>query len=67
MTWSDERRKRQSEAIHRWKPWEQSTGAKTPEGKAKAARNAYKGGKRAEQRAIAREIRQLAKLLKGNW
>lgn len=31
--WTDERRKRQSESIHNWKPWTQSTGAKTKEGK----------------------------------
>lgn len=67
MTWTPERRKRQAEAIHRWKPWAKSTGATSPEGKRKTARNAYKGGKRAEQRAIAKEIRQLANLLKRNW
>ena len=29
--------------IQTWKPWKQSTGPKTPEGKAKAAQNANKG------------------------
>ena len=29
--------------IRRWKPWEQSTGPKTSEGKANAAQNANKG------------------------
>ena len=46
-------------AIRRWKPWERSTGPKTPEGKAKAAQNANKGydwfG-----------IRRVAKALHGN-
>ena len=37
--WTQERRQRQREAIQRWKPWEQSTGPRTPEGKATAARN----------------------------
>jgi len=40
--WSDERRARQSEAIHRWKPWQLSTGARTPEGKARSSRNAFR-------------------------
>ena len=31
--WTDEARARQSALIHSWKPWEQSTGAKTAEGK----------------------------------
>ena len=31
--WSAERRQRQREAIQRWKPWEQSTGPRTREGK----------------------------------
>lgn len=31
--WTDERRAKQSAMIHQWKPWEQSTGAKTKQGK----------------------------------
>lgn len=42
--WTPERRARQAMAIHAWKPWTQTTGPRTPEGKAKASRNAYKGG-----------------------
>ena len=42
--WTPERRKKQSEAIRRWKPWNQSTGPKSPEGKAAVARNAWTGG-----------------------
>ena len=42
--WSPERRQRQREAIQRWKPWEQSTGPWTPEGKAKASQNGRKSG-----------------------
>ena len=30
--------------IAQWQPWQHITGAKTIEGKAKASRNAYKGG-----------------------
>ena len=39
--WTYERRAKQHEAIQRWKPWEKSTGPKTPRGKAQAALNAY--------------------------
>jgi hypothetical protein len=42
--WTPERRQRQREAIQRWKPWQQSTGPRSPEGKARAARNAWTGG-----------------------
>ena len=44
MDWTSERRARQAERIRQWKPWERSTGPRTPAGKAKAARNAWKGG-----------------------
>ena len=32
-----------AELIRKWKPWKQSTGPKTPAGKAKVSRNADKG------------------------
>jgi len=54
--WTDERRAGQAEAIRRFRPWEHSTGPRTPEGKAKAPRNAWKGGFRATLRALAREL-----------
>ena len=40
--WTTEQRQRQRELIQRWKPWKQSTGAKTPEGKKRSSQNAYK-------------------------
>jgi len=46
--------------IQQWRPWEQSTGPKSPEGKAKASQNAYKGGWREE----LRELRELGRLLR---
>ena len=38
--WTPERRQRQSELIHHWRPWEQSAGATTQEGKERAKMNA---------------------------
>lgn len=38
--WTPERKKRQAELIHQWKPWERSTGATTPDGKQRAKMNA---------------------------
>ena len=43
-TWTLEQRQKQREAIERWKPWEQSTGPKSAEGKAATAGNAWTGG-----------------------
>lgn len=57
--WTPERRKAQSQAIQRWKPWQQSTGAKTPEGKAKVAKNAFKGGFWADLKALKKQTNAL--------
>ena len=54
--WTSERRAQQSAAIRRWQPWAKSTGPRSPDGKARAARNADKGGG-------WRETRELFKLL----
>ena len=54
--WTLERRAQQSAAIRRWQPWAKSTGPRTTDGKARAARNADKGGG-------WRETRELFKLL----
>jgi hypothetical protein len=56
--WTPERRARQAELIHRWKPWKQATGPKTAEGKARVAQNGYKGGTRPLLRGIARALRE---------
>ena len=56
MTWTPERRARQAELIRQWKPWEKSTGPRTPDGKAKAARNAWKGGHWRELRELRRAL-----------
>jgi hypothetical protein len=54
--WTLERRKKQSEAIRQWKPWNQSTGAKSIEGKQRVGRNAYKGGHRSKLREIIKMV-----------
>jgi hypothetical protein len=41
--WTPERRARQAELIRNWKPWQRATGPNTPEGKARTARNGFKG------------------------
>jgi len=53
--WTPEERLRQSQLIQSWQPWNKSTGARTPEGKAISSRNAYKGG----IRSICREMNTL--------
>ena len=57
--WTPERRKRQSEAIRRWKPWNQSTGPKSAEGKAATARNAWTGGHLAMLRQLSRALHEV--------
>jgi hypothetical protein len=56
--WNSERRKKQSEAIKRWKPWNQSTGPKSPEGRALVSRNAYSGGELVNLRAMVKALNQ---------
>lgn len=55
--WTPERRALQSAQIHRWRPWKLATGPTTIKGKARAAKNAYKGGTRGLLRMLARELR----------
>jgi hypothetical protein len=51
----DHRRLR-AKLIRKWKPWEKSTGPKTPKGKAKVSRNGYRGGTRPLLRELARKL-----------
>jgi hypothetical protein len=55
--WTPERRKRQAQLIHNWKPWERSTGPTSHEGKCASSLNAYKGD-------AIQEFRQCFKALK---
>jgi hypothetical protein len=56
--WTLERRARQAELIRTWRPWEHSTGPRTPAGKAIVARNAWKGGLRQKLRELASVLRR---------
>ena len=55
-TWTPERRARQAALIRTWKPWKQSSGPRTPEGKAKASRNAWTGGHWLDMRELSRMV-----------
>ena len=63
--WTLERRKRQAEMIKTWKPWRQSTGPKTEEGKESCKMNAQKhGGYSAETKELQRLLREQGDMLK---
>jgi hypothetical protein len=57
--WTPERRAQQAALIRTWRPWEQSTGPLTAEGKARTARNGDKGGQREKTRAMLSALRRL--------
>lgn len=56
--WTVERKKRQSEMIKLWRPWERSTGPRTEDGKEASARRGYKGGFREMLREVGRALRE---------
>ncbi len=60
-----EHRAWRAELIRRWKPWENSTGPKSDEGKARwSAMRGFKGGDRATLPEVARVLREQAETLK---
>ena len=63
--WTPEQRQQQAERIRTWSPWQQSTGPRTAEGKARASRNAWKGGTRPMLRELARLLETQRHTLRG--
>ncbi len=59
-----EHRAKRAELIRRWKPWEKSTGPKSPEGKARSAMRGFKGGTREMLRELARMLREQAEVMR---
>jgi hypothetical protein len=57
--WTPSRRASQAEKIRSWSPWLRSTGPRSPEGKARVARNSYRGGQRPAIRALISDIDKL--------
>jgi len=53
-SWPPERRAKQAAKIREDKPWEQSTGPRTEEGKARSSQNAFRYSSRSALRAIGR-------------
>ena len=64
-TWTTAQRQRQSDAIRRWKPWQKSTGPKSPEGKAAVSRNAWTGGEWLKLRRAITELIQAMREQRG--
>ena len=56
--WTPERRLKQSLQIRQWRPWDDSTGPRTPEGKAASSRNAYRGGVRSILNSMSELLRE---------
>ena len=49
--------------IHNWRPWEKSTGPKTPEGKRRSAMRGYKGGHWKLAQELSRALREQKKAI----
>ncbi len=63
-SWTPERRERQRQAIHCWRPWERSTGPRTKEGKARSAQNAKRPADLLEVEAYMKLLALRTKRLK---
>lgn len=59
--WTQEARQRERERINQTKPWLQSTGARTPEGKRISSQNAYKGGLLTQLKALNIQVNSMLK------
>ena len=61
--WTPEQRQQQAERIKTWQPWAQSTGPRSPEGKATASRNGWKGGHREMLRELGQALKAQREVL----
>ncbi len=63
--WTPERRKKMSKDIHKWRPWDRSTGPRTDLGKSRSAYRALKSGTNSaeviEARGSAMALRRVEK------
>lgn len=59
--WTPEQREQQRQAIRRWKPWEQSTGPVSAQGKSASANNAHQAD---SMRAHRQELKMLRQALR---
>lgn len=50
-----------AELIVLWRPWEQSTGPRSPEGKERSAKRGFKGAERELMRDLARALKSQEK------
>ncbi len=57
--WTEEKRQIERDRINQTKPWLNSTGAKTLEGKAICSQNAFKGGLHTRIRALKVQVNTL--------
>ena len=55
--WTPERKAKQSQLIHTWKPWEKNTGPRSAAGKLIVSQNAFKGGLRSLMKDVAMLLR----------
>jgi hypothetical protein len=62
-SWTPERRAAAAIRIQQWRPWEKSTGPRTPEGKATSSMNRYAGTLQKKQRENKRKARECLALL----
>lgn len=59
--WSAAQREQQRKAIQQWKPWEQSSGPVSEQGKRKSSRNAATGPVASDERIALKELNMLLK------
>ena len=62
--WTPERRAAAAKRIRELKPWLQSTGPRTAQGKSRSSRNAFKNSPITRMRVLRRQVNQLLRELR---